>query len=106
MNDVQKITLTDILREMGLDEQAIRDLMLLLWFKPPSIQLIFYYSVQGWSQARIAHAVGLKQPTVQHHLEKSLSDIREYLREAVNDKNEFMWPRDYYRMPKVGFPFT
>jgi len=80
VEDFQLMTLRDVLRQKGLGEWAIRDVLLLLHYKPERAQLVFYYLAQGFTQTETAEKIGITQRSVHYHRSKTLADIDAYLR--------------------------
>jgi len=83
LNEIQMITLRDVLRQQGLSERRIEDVFLLLRFKPDRVQQVFYYAAQGWTQRDIAAVIGTAHSTVQYYIDSSLTDVRLYLQEIT-----------------------
>lgn len=83
MNEEQRDTLKKVLFKQGLSPNSIHDVLLLLRYKPDRVQLVFYYAVQGWTQADIAAVIGTSQPGVQYYINNSLTDVRLYLQEIA-----------------------
>lgn len=83
MNEVQMITLRDVLRQQGLSERRIEDVFLLLRYKPDRVQMVFYYAAQGWTQTDIALTIGTSQQAVSHYINNSLTEVRLYLKEIT-----------------------
>lgn len=79
MTEVQKITLRDVLRQQGLHERRIDDIMLLLRFKPERVQMAFYYVTSGMTQSGAARMVGVSQMQVSKYIRENCSDIQDYL---------------------------
>jgi len=84
MTEIQKITLADVFRSQGLDEQKIRDIMLLLYFKPQYVQQAFYYVANGYSYAFAASRLNVSKQQVSLYIRNNCDDINTYLRESEN----------------------
>ena len=84
LNEVQLITLRYVLRTSGLRERNIDDVMLLLWTRPPQIQLAFYYVSCGETQERVAERLGVTQRMIGHYINGQCWDIKRYLKYSNN----------------------
>ena len=83
LNEVQLITLRDVLRTSGLRERNIDDVMLLLWTKPHRAQVAFYYRACGLQYEAIGEVMGKPTQTVHDWVNISCSSIARYLTEIT-----------------------
>ena len=80
MTEYQRITLRDVLRDKGLSDRRIDDVMLLLRYKPHCTQMAFYYVAQGMTQSNAAVMVGVSQQNISRCIHVGCADLLDYLR--------------------------
>lgn len=81
LNDIQYITMRDILIDYGLSGGQIERIMLLLAFKKPVVQKAFYYRAHGMTFNEIGERIERPRTTVQDMIHRDCEDIASYLRD-------------------------
>ncbi len=84
LSETELMALRDVFRQAGISERAIQDIMLLLSFKPPQIQLAFYYVTTGKTQQQAATEIGVSQQQVGSYIHHNCDDIKRYLIQAIS----------------------
>lgn len=84
LTDAEVITLRDVFRQAGLSERKIQDVMLLLSFKPPQVQVAFYHISTGKTQSRVAQLIGAPRQTVGYYINVNCNDIKGYLMTGIS----------------------
>lgn len=78
-NELQKITLTDILNTAGLPPRRVEDVFLLLAEKPERVQLAFYYRACGCTYRETGKKIGVSLQRSQQYIKHNCNNIYKYL---------------------------